>query len=1560
MTNATFFHHPYSLLKMRPIFPTLLAVSLLVSCLTASGQNLITTFAPASLTANFGDTITLQIRVQNFTNITSLQFPITFNNTVLEFINMTTTVLQDFTPANYNAQPGKVTVSWFPNLFQFPTGVTLANNTTILSLRFRVRQAGTSVVNLASVPPGIEVTRNGQNIQVTFSNGGSTVTGTGGPPANFQIRANKLLIEKGKVGCMPVTVKGFTDIVSLSYVMHWDTTVLRYQNTTGYNLPDLNAGSFSVFPANSNNLILSWFEQALQGVTRPDGAKIYEVCFRADGPVGSFSVITIDAIGFPPGGGTQEEAITKNSKNIWEVGTAIRDTIFVVAPQADPNAVRFMADRDTVVKNGTTCVDIRVRNFKDITSVQLGISYDPSLLQLNTPIQFGANPLGLNAASFNTNPPGQIRFTWFDPLALGRTLPDSTIIFSLCFTAVGDTGKTSPITFTGYPGFPIEVTQDKKGEVTPGLVNGSVYITSLIPPVLQLNSSSAACNGSATGSISAQLIQGGPAMNFSWTGPGGNGTTTDTLIKNLPAGTYTITVTVASGLTATGTATVGQPQAISVNASVNNVTCPSGQDGSITLSTSGGTPGYTYNWVGPPPFTTQTTTPSITGLAAGSYSVTITDSRGCTHVPSAVQVSAPTAIQIAQSLVVISPVACHGGNNGSIALPNPTGGTGAHTFSWSGPGMFSATTKNISGLVAGTYTLTVRDANQCSRNFEYTVTQPQSPLEIAASGTPTAATCFGSNNGSAAVTVTGGTSPYTVQWRLGTQNVATGLNPNTLAPGSYTVIATDARNCSVTIGSPIVVGGPTTAITANPSVQPVKCPGGNDGSITLSPSGGNGAPFTVQWPGNQSGLTLNNLSGGSYVPTITDSKGCTLQAPAIVVNVPQPISVGSSNITPQDGLTPGSITLNNVGGGTAPLSFSWSGPNNFISSQQNLTGLAFGTYTLTITDANQCSATFIYNVPTTNILIAATVSPVTASCNNDGCMTVNIPPGAVKPVSITLSKLPPNAFNQIIFPDKDTFKICNLPSGQYQVSLADGASNSFAVNNIVVTQLDPAIVGSSFTPPFDDMKNGSINLTPIPANANLTYQWQHGPITSVVNGLDSGTYVVTVTNVNSGCTNVYSFSLVRTYAPFECNIVQITQATCVNSSNGAATISVTGGDGPTYKFQWSGPGGFTATTQNISQVPPGVYTCTVIDESNIARQCPTVTITSQSQITVANVNILSNYNGFQVSGATVCDGVASVLVTGQVGNFSVSWNNGVNTPTNNKLCGGPYSVTVTDALGCTATWQGNLTFPPSVVGSSAILSNYNGFGVSCDGLCDGRAAVSAVGGVPPYRIQWPTGQVDVNVPLGGLSTATQLCGGEYRVTITDANNVQIPFTFTITEPAPLEFSFSTLPPDNFSLCDGQVIAMVPAGVHPLSFTWSSITTGKNGKEARAEDLCPGELIEFIVKDANGCIGTARIRVPYPPDGCFLVRPVITPAGSDGQNDYALITCIEDYPVNTFEVYNRWGQLVYRVDGYDNSTKRWEGRTDKGAILPDGVYYYVLKVLISNEPHQFKGAINIIR
>ncbi|TNE61584.1 MAG: hypothetical protein EP344_05920 [Bacteroidetes bacterium] len=1545
---------------MRPIITYLFTAGLFLFAFQVSGQPLITSFNPATVNANLGGTVSLQLKVTNFTNIQSLQFPITYNNAVLQFTSITNATLPGFSAANYNATAGKVVISWYPDLGLYPNGFSIADNSSIFTINFNVVANGSTTVNLANVSPGIEVIRNNDVITVEFGSGGTNVTaGSGGPGPlmGFHVIANTIHIPQGQTACMPVTVHDFDDVVSLAYAMHWDPSVLEFQNTQAFNLPDLSTSNFNLFPAGSSTLLISWFEQLLTGVTRADGASIYEVCFKAKGPAGSQTMVTIDGNGFPPGGGGAE-VIDVNSNNLWQNDSGVADTIFIVTAPPPPNAVTFQADSVMVATGEEVCVDISVQNFMDIISIQYGMTYDATKLQFKN-FSFGANPLGLSNANFNANLPGEIKFTWFDQNALGVDLPDSTIIFSVCFTAVGPADTYSPLTFTSLPGFAVEVVKEPDGEVTPALLHGNVEITDFVAPVVDLIATPVSCNGNSNGTISATLIQGANPMSYSWAGPGlpTPMNTTDSTITGLTAGTYSVTVTVAGGATNTATVTVSQPDPLAIQqATPTTVSCFSGSDGCLTITPSGGTGPFSFNWTGPNGYTNTTSDPMICNLSAGNYTVTISDNNGCTFVSApAIQLGQPADININPGLVTLSHVTCFGLTNGTIALPNPSGGTPGFSFSWNGPNGFTASTKNITNLTGGKYTVTITDSRACTKSFQFTVNAPTDALSIAQTGSVTPVSCFGFNNGQASVSVSGGTQPWVVSWRLNGPTgptIATGFSPNTLLPGNYTPVATDNNGCTAVLGSTITVTGPTEAIALNATVNHVKCNGDGNGSITLAPAGGNGAPFNIMWPGGATTPTISGLNGGSYTPSVTDANGCSATLTPITVNEPGAIVIADSTITPQDGLNLGAVDINQINGGTPPFTFNWTGPNGFSSTQEDLSDVPFGTYNLTITDASGCTHVTFAEVLSTNVLQLTTFS-TKPSCNDDGCITFNIPAGAVAPVSISLG-------GNTYFVDADTFDVCTLPSGTYQPTISDGAGNVFTFNPITVTQLPQALAGDSRSNPFDDFMNGSISLTPIPSNANLSYIWNTGDTTNMLSSLDSGTYIVTITNLSSGCTSVNTYKLVRTYQPFQCQVTLSTLASCLNTDDGAISMFVTGADGPTYTFQWAGPNGFTATTQNISGVFPGQYILTVIDESQVEHQCPVVNLGAQSNLDVTNVNVLSNYNGFEVSGATVCDGNASVVYTGNSGAVSFLWSNGGTAENNTTLCSGVYSVTVTDNLGCTAVWSDSLSAPATIIGSYQIASNYNGSDISCYDNCDGRANISAVGGIAPYTIVWPGGQVDQNVPVGGFSQANQLCGGDYVVTITDANNVTATTVVTVMEPDPLEVEFEDVVPSSFAACDGEVLASAPAGVGTVTFTWST-DNGQTGTGPLAQNLCSGDYITYIIEDENGCTAFGRHLVPYPLDGCLQVRPVITPGQADGNNDYALITCIEDYPNNTFEVYNRWGQLVYETTGYNNGDRRWEGLTASGQLLPDGVYFYVIKFVDDNGDDQLlKGYINLLR
>ncbi|MCC6458828.1 MAG: gliding motility-associated C-terminal domain-containing protein [Saprospiraceae bacterium] len=1557
---------------MRPIRTHLLLAGLLLLANTVFGQALNTFFAPATVNASVGGTVSLQLKVTNFTNITSVQFPITYNSAVLQFASINNATLPSFSAANYNATTGKVTISWYPDLGLYPNGYTAADNSALFTINFNVIANGTTAVNVASTSPGIEVTRSNNVIAVNFASGGTNVTaGSGGPGplTGFHVIANTINIPQGQTACMPVTVHDFDNVVLASYVMHWDVNVLQYQSTQNYNLPDMTASSFN--PFGTGNLIMSWYDQNLVGVTRADGTAIYEVCFKAVGQPGTRSMITFDSNGFPVGGGPAEVVNTTN-QNVWKADSGVSDTIFVVTAPPPPNAVTFTADKDTVAQGQVACVEVKVKNFTDVISMQLGMTYDATKVQFKE-FQFGTNPLSLSNANFNPNIPGEIKFTWFDPNAVGVDLPDNTTIYSVCFTATGAPGSQSPFNFTSLTGFAVEIVKEPGGEVIPALNNGHIHITAFSPPILTLSPTMVSCPGGTNGAIAA-TVSNAPTPTFNWAGPSGFPGSTQQNLTNLQPGTYTVTVTGQGGLTTTATTTISAPSVMSVTPTATAISCPGGSNGSIALAVTGGTTPYNFTWTGtsnPPPGSGATGI-TINNLAAGSYAVTITDANNCTLTKSNIGVGAPTAITLPNAQVTITDVTCFGLSNGTITVGNATGGNGApFTYAWAGPGG-PYTTKSISNLAAGIYSVTIPDKNGCTQAISpsYTITGPSAPINVSlTAGSIVDATCFGANNGKAAVTVNGGTPNYIIAWKLNSptgQTLGNGSSVNSLPPGNFYPVITDSKGCTATLASPVVIGGPTSPIDiGTPTIQHVKCAAAGDGCITIAPAGGNGG-ITLQWTGGLSTPQICNLNGGDYYVTLTDSKACTQSFGPITVNQPQPINLQAADttITPQNGLQLGGIQIDQVVGGVSPFTFNWSGPsiNAGNQSSQSLSNIQSGNYSLTITDANNCTKVFAINVPNTNILVLAT-AVADSACNSDACLHITIPAGAIGPFIATWT---PGGDSKVSTDLQ--FDICNLSGGTvYSVTLADASGNTYTMPPQLIYQKAQALAGSSLSHPFDDFKNGSIELSAIPANADLSYKWNTGDLTNKVTDLDSGTYVVTITNLASGCTSVNTYKLKRTYQPFSVSAPKITQPSCLNTPNGSICFMVQGGDGPNYIFQWTGPNGATVVTPTpcIYDILPGIWVLTIIDESGNVRPSDPVDLKPLSNLDITNVNELSNYNNFQVSSVAACDGIAQVVYAGNVGPVSVAWSNGITTANNSTLCGGQYGVTVTDNLGCSAVWNDSLSVPAAVVVTAEVPADFNGSDVPCHGSCTGIAKVFVVGGIAPYTVTWPSGQTDQILASSGFSQANQLCAGEYKVTVVDkngqTNSLTTVVTVTVTEPEPLVLQFEDITiPSALTACDGQVLASIPDIYGDAVFTWSS-NLGQNGEDDLATGLCAGDLLNFVVETENGCTSTGEHQVPYPVDQCLNVRPVITPGQQDGNNDYTLIACIEQYPNNSFEVYNRWGQLVFETEGYNNLDHRWEGFTRNGDILPDGVYFYVLKYVDADGLDQIrKGYVNLLR
>ncbi len=1667
-----------SLLKMKPIHQHFIAAIMLLLCaFQVSAQTPIdVTFTPATSTVAVGATVAIQMKVLNFKNVTSVQFPIVFNKDILQLVSVTGPHAQlvnfhvDFNDPDPNLalSPGKLAVSWSYNAGSQPNGATIPGTGTFFTLNFKALTNGVSTVNLAAaVQPLVEIQNTmGQPITVNFQNGAATITaGTGGPNPpvaapiqGLHIIANTLQIPPGQVGCMPVTVNDFDDVVSFTYAINWDPLILEVVGSrdgrTNKLVPsDVQFGVFN----NTGRLSQLWYTPTVPN-TRADLSGIYDVCFKAKGAANSNTLVRPNGDGFGAAGSAELLQVKNNVVgNYWKDTTGIRDTIFIQASANPTNGIAYTGETDSTLQNAVGCVDVRVKSFTNSTYGEFALTYDSTKLEFKY-FNLGANPLGLDTSS--TAPNNIENFLKFYALPIvnnngdeqtlryaqfayrnvnGLTLPDNTVAFSACFKAIGPVFSTNNVQISSYldPGnviVPIGASKKTVGAVPISYTSGSMYIKSATTlsatATVAQNVSCASGNNSSNGAINLSVVNCGGTATYSWS----NGATTKD-ISSLTAGTYTVTVTCSTGGTATSSATVTGPSALNFpTANVTSITCNGGNNGAIAIAPIGGIMPYTYVWTGPAGFGSMNQ--NITNLIAGPYKVTITDANGCTISPTTVTpitVTSPGPIAVNSSTSTTLAVKCKGGSDGAITIPTPTGGTAPFTYAWSGPGGFSATTQNISGLKAGNYSVVITDSKGCTGSLASPLMISEPALAVTVSN-PVASNikCFGASDGAIQVNVSGGTSPYTAYaWKnvatnaivstledptglpqgtyiltatdaaqctgTGAQvsiaapssaltvteshtdaacagmatgtitlSVSGGWNNPTFAwspalpalgnqtgvlPGTYTATVTDANNCSVTI--PVTVSSAAAITTTNIAVTNVKCFKEANGGIVLSLTGGgtNSGPYTVSWsPGGLSGQAIGGLAGDVYTPTVTNTNtGCTVVLPAITVTEPNAIQVDSV-VTMQTGASNnGKIDLTNISGGTAGYQISWTGPNGFTSTQQVIDNLAPGNYVLNITDANLCTYTTTINVASENPLNTATIINVKNACDNDGCITVNISSIA----TATPFVLSWGGGTPTVTTDHNAV-VCGLAPGVYNITLTDAAGHSFVLPAQNITQLAPANAGSNLVNPVGSNMGGSIILNS--AGAPLTYLWNNGSTSAALIGLDSGTYIVTITNLVSLCQKVDTFHLVRQYAIVTANFA-VNNSSCAGVPTGSINLNSLAGGNGTLTFSWSGPNGFTASTQNINNLAPGTYNLIITDQTPTTYTFSAQTVIATSNLAVTNVNETSFYNGFQVSAFTACDGAASVVIAGAAGTPGILWSNGITTVNNTTLCAGSYTVTVTDQNGCTAVWSDALTSPDalSVVPETVAPS--------CAGKCDGLAQLRVIGGLSPYKIRWalPANQFQLDELNNSFeySTVNNLCGGTYSVTITDKNGATSVQSVVVATPTPITATFNQNTPSRFNSCDAETMINVIGGSNPIDYAWSG-SNSHSGNEARADGLCAGEVVTFVIVDNRGCTATLRDTINYPEDGCLLGSPVITPGEKDGKNDVLFITCAETVN-NKVEIFNRWGQMVFSVVNYDNNGIVWEGETKNGAALPEGVYFYVMTYTDTQGVEQrIKGYVNLLR
>lgn len=357
------------------------------------------------------------------------------------------------------------------------------------------------------------------------------------------------------------------------------------------------------------------------------------------------------------------------------------------------------------------------------------------------------------------------------------------------------------------------------------------------------------CFGAATGAVDLAPTGGTLPYSFLWS----NGAVTED-ITDVPAGPFTVTVTDAQNCTLSLGTTLSQPDSgLSSTHSTVPVTCFGGADGSIAFEAFGGTEPYTYAW------SNGGTTRNLFDLTAGVYGVLVTDFNGCTHTDTAT-VLQPEAIVITETVTRVS---CFGLSDGAVDI-TAAGGIAPYRYHWTNSGfVLAASTQDIAGRVADTYIVTVTDTNGCTASKAFLVYEPQ-PLVSSIIKQDLA--CFGTANGTANLTVTGGTLPYAYLW----SNGETTEDLQNISAGTYSVTVVDSSGCtledSVTLTQPDSI-----RITA--VITDVSCVDQADGAITATASMGSGG-YTYLWSTGSNLPTLTGLAAGTYTVTVTDVLGC--------------------------------------------------------------------------------------------------------------------------------------------------------------------------------------------------------------------------------------------------------------------------------------------------------------------------------------------------------------------------------------------------------------------------------------------------------------------------------------------------------------------------------------------------------------------------------------------------------------------------------------------------------------------------------------------------------------
>lgn len=1049
-----------------------------------------------------------------------------------------------------------------------------------------------------------------------------------------------------------------------------------------------------------------------------------------------------------------------------------------------------------------------------------------------------------------------------------------------------------------------------------GVVNATAAVTS------SYNGSPISCNNAADGEITVTVNGGVAPLTYTWSH---NASLSANVASSLDTGTYTIIITDANGCADTVSANLTQPAPIIVDVDTSAVLC-SGDTNSIAYinAISGGTGPYSYTWSDGTPTPSGDTTQH---LGAGGYTVTVTDANGCQTVES-FSIEEPNVLTTFFTDVVNTD--CDASANGTATVV-PQGGTTTnndYNFVWSHDPLLNDSV--AVNLASGTYTVTVTDDNGCTSIDSVTITATK---VISLTLQSQDILCGGDSTGFIIVTptTTGGSPnlPYTYTWShnpTANNDTLTGL-----PAGMYFVTVTDAVGCFAV--DSVELTEPDSLLLSLQSLSNVDCVGNTNGSATVTATGGI-APYQYAWsthPTSDTFPTLSNLMEGIYTVTVTDANGCT-------DTLTVPISTTSNITIMQVDTIPlacasdmnGGFTAT-YAGGVAPYQYAWS-TNPSTDTTNAVSGIGAGVYYLTVSDATGCVRIDTFQLTAPLPLSGVTMGDA-LSCATDLDGEVSITPsGGTAPYNFAWSG---SAINN------DT--LTGLGAGTYTVTITDANGCAYTDSAVITAPSLIDITVNTTEVSCPGGANGTATAVVTGGTGAYTYLWDSVQTGVNASQLTAGTHVLIVTDQN-GCqqSDTFEITAVPQMLPTLLNSVPVS---CFGGNDGTATIQVTGGTAP-YIYTWNTtPVQDSSTAVGLTQ---GTYEVVVTDANGCVLAPISITVNEPQPLiidTVITADPLCN------NSAT---GSITVVPAGGTPSYNYSWSsNSGNFNTATNLNAGSYTVTITDANGCSTFTSATLNDPLLLVAQISTSPT------TCNGGKDGRIEIDTVlGGTAPYEYSIDgVNFLPTDIIFFGLF------GGNYDVIIRDANGCTYEETVLVEEPALVTVDLG--PDIEINLGDSTQLNAIVNTTDPLIYIWESPDSfSLSCDDCAMPWASPVTSSTYVVTviDTNGCESSDDILVEVDKNRRAFIPNAFSPNG-DGRNDRFIIfggTGVEE--ILTFRVYNRWGELVHSAENFapGDESAGWDGRF-RGELLNPGVFVYFVEVRFSDGiVFPYKGDVTLLR